>query len=172
MSRSAMGIDVTDVDTEAKLPLGYIHIEPATSGGHSRAGQGERRWVYIFNDEASAAFAAGEVVVKDPDVTTEPWFGGIQAPVTTHTAKPLVLGVAQHAIAAGSYGFVLEVGVGTILAGSAGVTADTAFTTGGDAAGTVLNYADDTAGANIAVIGHAATAIGASATGTAWIDCR
>ena len=45
-----MGINVTDVDTEAKLPLGFQYREPASSDG-----QGEKDWVYVFNDEASTA---------------------------------------------------------------------------------------------------------------------
>ena len=61
--------------------------------------------------------------------------------------------------------------MGLVLAGSAGVAVDSAFTTGGSAAGTVLVYADDTAGANIAVIGHTATAISGGATGTVYVNC-
>ena len=164
-----MGISVTDVDTTAQLPLGFQYRSPASGDG-----EGEKVWVYVFNDEASTAYAAGNIIYRDPSAATNDWYGGLIAPVTVHQAKVMCIGVAQHAIAAGSYGFILKEGVGTILAGSGGLTADTPFTSGGaGTAGTALDYADDSAtlSANIGVIGHAATAISGDATGSVWISC-
>jgi hypothetical protein len=160
-----MGISVTDVDTEAKLPLGFQYREPASGDK-----QGEKVWVYVFNDDTNP-LAAGLICYRDPSAATEDYYGTTIAPATNHQAKVMCIGVAQHAIAAGSYGFILKEGVGTIKAGSAGLTVDTPFTTGGSAAGTALDYADDTAGANIGVIGHTAAAIAGAATGSAWISC-
>ena len=165
---SASGISVTDVRTSAEgpaAPLGFEVVKQAASGN------GLQTWVYVFNDEASSAFAVGNIIYRDPSATTYDFFGGLIAPATNHQAKVMCLGVAQHAIAAGSFGFILKRGVGTILAGSGGLTADTPFTSGGSAAGTALDYADGTSQENIGVIGHSATAIGAAATGTAFIDC-
>mgnify|MGYP004452866941 CR=1 FL=1 len=169
-STRTMGISVTDVDTEAKLPLGFEYHEPADTTN----GYGERVWVYVFNDEASSAYAVGNIIYRDPSATTEDFWGGLITPVTVHQPKLMVLGVAQHAIAAGSYGFVLKRGVGTILAGAAALTLDTPFTSGGaTTAGTAIDYADDAAtlSSNLAVIGHSATAISGDATGTAFISC-
>jgi len=172
---AGFGEDITLVTTTQTHPLGYKVVRPAQLGG-TRANQGEQVWVYVFNDEATNAFAAGEVVIRDPSAATEDWFGAIRAPVTNPVPQIAVIGVAQHAIAAGSFGFVLQRGIGLVLTGTAAVTLDTPFTTGGDSVGTVIDYAEgDTAAAtnqaNIAVIGHAATAILASVTGTAFIDC-
>ena len=165
MGFTAAGISVTTVTTTQQAPLGFVLTAPCAT---TDAGMCE--WVYVFNDEASNAFAIGNAVVRDPSVTTQDWYGGIQAPATTHTPTVAVLGVAQHEIAAGSYGFILRKGVGTVLAGSAAITVDTAITTGGSAVGCVLDYADD-ATATIAVIGHVATTILATATGLAYINC-
>jgi hypothetical protein len=181
MSGSAFPSKVTQVDlgTDAspqRFPLGYEVTLPATkqSGGSVTANAGPQTWVYVFNDDPSVAFAAGKIIYKDPSAATHDFGGGTVAPVTVHQPKVMCLGVAQHAIAVGSYGFILKRGVGTILAGSGGLTADTPFTSGGaGTAGTALDYADDasTLSANIGVIGHSATAIAADATGTAYINC-
>mgnify|MGYP003662162911 CR=1 FL=1 len=165
---SAFGISITDVRTSAEgaaAPLGFEVVQQAS------AGNGVQTWVYVFNDEASTDFAVGNIIYRDPSATTYDWYGGLIAPATDHQAKVMCLGVAQHVIAAGSFGFILKTGVGTILAGSGGLTVDAPFTSGGSAAGTALTHADGTAQENIGVIGHAATAIGAGATGTVWIDC-
>jgi hypothetical protein len=162
---SAFGIATDHVSTDAAAPLGFEVVKQAA------AGNGLQVWVYVFNDEASDAYAAGNIIYRDPSATTNDWYGGLIAPATNHQAKVMCLGVAQHAIAAGSYGFILKKGVGTILAGSGGLTADTPFTSGGSAAGTALDYADGTSQENIGVIGHSATAVSGGATGTAWIDC-
>ena len=181
MSGTAFTSTVTQVDlgTDAspqRFPLGYEVTLPATKSGANGVtnNAGPQTWVYVFNDEASTAFAAGNIIYRDPSATTNDWYGGLIAPVTVHQAKVMTLGVAQHTIAAGSYGFILKRGVGTILAGSGGLTADTPFTSGGaGTAGTALDYADDAAtlSANIGVIGHSATAIAGDATGTVYINC-
>ena len=120
-----MGINVTDVDTEAKLPLGFQYREPAGSDG-----KGERVWLYIFNDEASTAFAQGHVITMDVSEggTTEHLrTHGVLAPACEEgTPAFLVLGVAQHAIAAQSYGFILKEGVGEVLAGAGTIPEQTA----------------------------------------------
>lgn len=169
-STRTMGISVTDVDTEAKLPLGFEYHEPADTTN----GYGERVWVYVFNDEAANPFAVGHCVYRDPSVTTEDFWGGLITPATIHQARLMVIGIAQHAIAAGSYGFILKRGIGFAKCGSAAVAADSPFTTGGDDAGTVLLYADDAAtlSANIGVIGHTATILVAdAATVACFISC-
>ena len=161
-----MGISVTDVDTEAKLPLGFQYREPASGDD-----EGEKVWVYVFNDDTNP-LAAGLICYRDPSAATKNFYGALITPVTAHQAKVMVIGVAQHTIAAGSYGFILKEGVGTIkCGGGAALTADTPFTTGGNAAGTAIDYADDTSSANIGVIGHAVNALGSLATGAAWISC-
>ena len=82
---------------------------------------GRQVWRYIFNDEASTAFAAGTVLKWD--VGTSPKLGdAIVAPV--NTPRNGLCGVAQHAIAAGSYGWVLVQGQGLVLAGTETIDLD------------------------------------------------
>ena len=169
---TAAGIATTTVSTDQLAPLGFELTVPAASGADTNAGNGPQTWVYVFNDEVSDAFAAGHIIYRDPSVTTNDWYGGLIAPVTVHQPKVLCLGVAQHVIAAGSYGFILKQGVGLIMAGGGGLTLDTPFTTGGATTdGSALDYADGTNNENVGVIGHTATAISASVTGTAYITC-
>lgn len=169
---SASGISVTDVQTTAAAPLGFEVVKAAAALSDGSYINGYQTWVYVFNDEAANGFAVGQVIYRDPSATTFDFYGGLITPATDHQAKVGVLGVAQHAIPAGSFGFILKHGVGFVKCGSVVVTADTPFTTGGDDTGCVLIYADDTAGANIGVIGHTATALVAdAATVLAYVNC-
>jgi hypothetical protein len=164
---TAAGISPTTVTTTQQAPLGFVLTAPCAT-----ADAGYCDWVYVFNDEASDDFAAGQIIYRLPASTTQDWYGGLIAPVTVHQPKVTVLGIAQHAIANGSYGFILQKGVGLILSGGGGLTADTAFTSGGATTdGSALDYADGTSNENVAVIGHTATVIGASTTGTAYVTC-
>ena len=110
-----MGISVTANDSEAKLPLGFQYRQPASGDG-----TGEKVWVYVFNDEASTAFAEGHVITRDVSETTgahERYHGVLSPAMEEGTPAFSVLGVAQHAITAQYYGFVLKEGVGEVLAG-------------------------------------------------------
>lgn len=122
----------TQVDTTATQPLGSVQ-EFVSSGSY-------QTWVYVFNDEAATAFAQGTVVAHD--AATAQLGNAIVAPANAPTIR--VIGVAQHAIAAGSYGWVLARGVGEVLAdGSAGV--DTALDVSGTAGqATSVSTATDT----------------------------
>ena len=161
-----MGVGVTDVSTTQQMPLGFQYHQPSDATNN----YGERIWVYIFNDEASASMTQGQVIYRDPSATTHDWWGGLIAPVTVHQAKAMVVGFAQHTIASGSFGFVLAKGVGSVKTGDGALTLDTPFTSGGATTiGTVLDFADD-ATSTIGVLGHAATAIGADTVANAWID--
>ncbi|HIA01716.1 MAG TPA: hypothetical protein EYN66_07365 [Myxococcales bacterium] len=168
---SASGISVTDVQTQAAAPLGFEVVKAADAASDGTYPNGMQTWVYVFNDEAAAAFAVGNIVYRDPSATTFGLFGGLRTPTAAHQPKVMCLGVAQHAIAAGSYGFILKQGAGQVLAGAAGVAVDSAFTTGGSVVGTALVWADDTAGANIGVIGHTTAVIAGGALGAVWVDC-
>ena len=101
-----MGIAVTSVSTTQQLPLGFVYREPASNDN-----LGEKHWTYVYNDEASTAFAEGHVVMRDAGTAT---YDGVLA--TTLAPLHRLIGVAQHAIAAGSYGFVLSKGMGEVQA--------------------------------------------------------
>ena len=108
----ALTISLTDVDTEAKLPLGF---EVTQEFGPDK---GLRTWVYVFNDDANP-FAQGTVVIRDAATETA---DGVIA--TTSAPANRVLGVAQHAIPSGSYGFILRRGIGEVLAGTGTLVVD------------------------------------------------
>lgn len=121
LGKTAHSGPVTQVDTEALYPLGALRDEVGSDGSM-------KIWRYVFNDEASTAFAQGTVVAAD--ATTAALGNAIVAPANCVTAR--VLGVAQHAITAGYYGWVQVTGLAEVLAdGSA--AADTALDVSGTA---------------------------------------
>lgn len=160
MPSTTLTIDVTDVGTTAAVPLGFLYEEPAKSGG-PRANRGRRLWIYVFNDEAATAFAEGHVIGRDAGALT---CDGVL--VLANTSAANVLGVAQHAIPAGSYGFILRKGIGEVLADTGGLTADTGMIVG-DAIGT----ADDSVGVIALVIGVALESVAAGSLATSRINC-
>tara|TARA_Y100001973_G_C5185296_1_gene327446 strand:+ start:1551 stop:2057 length:507 start_codon:yes stop_codon:yes gene_type:complete len=136
-----MGIAVTDVSTEQKLPLGFKYTEAASGDD-----MGERTWVYVFND-GGASLTAGCAAFRDPSAAnaSDPagkMYGVFIAASGTVYPAVSVVGVAQHTIAAGSYGFIQCKGKGLVLNGTADITADTPITTGGDENGACIDYAD------------------------------
>jgi hypothetical protein len=160
-NNQVFGNDVTVVDSTQVYPLG---TERLVLGSQTGSSIGDQLWRYVKNDEAASAFAIGNPVIQKT-VTASAG----TAVISTGASIPRlrVLGVAQHAIAAQSYGWVLARGRGTVLATGAGVAADSGFATDA-AAGTVVAVASTAA----TIIGVTDVAIGAGATGTAYIDCR
>lgn len=74
---------------------------------------------YIYNDEASTAFAAGDVVTHDiSGSTTDPW-DGIKNTDLSPAGK--CLGIAQGTITAGYYGWVCIAGKCLAQAADTGV---------------------------------------------------
>ena len=110
-STRTMGIAVTDVDTSAKLPLGYEYHEPASNDN-----LGDKVWIYILADEA---LAVGDIVQVNPDWGS-PFHGHKSDGGNTNSE---LIGVAQHAIASASYGFVLKRGYAAYIQGDGSVAA-------------------------------------------------
>ena len=162
-NNQVFGDDVTVTYTTEVYPLGTERLVL----GSQTSGLGDQVWRFVKNNEAANAFAVGNPVIQQTVVAS-----GGTAVISTGASIPRmrVLGVAQHAIAAQSYGWVLSRGRGTVLATAAGVAGDTAFATDA-AAGTVVAAPNTGVGAT-AVIGVTDVAIGAGVTGTAWINCR
>jgi hypothetical protein len=134
MLTTATPVQITKVDSTLQHALGTFQVVPARVLA-SGLSAGNQVWVYVFNDEASSAFAIGDIIVRDPSATTEKMYGGLIAPVTNAAQALGVLGVAQHAIAAGSYGWILCKGKGLCRAGTGDITADAAIVSGGSGAG-------------------------------------
>ena len=162
MSGTAFPSTVTQVDlgttaSPQRFPLGYEVTLPATKGGAGGVtnNAGSQTWVYVFND--SGTWAEGHVITMDVSETSgaHERFHGCLAPANTSgTPAILVLGVAQHAIADGSYGFILKKGVGEVLAGAGTIQEETA-------AGVGSICVDDAADALGEAMGSAGLASGA-----------
>lgn len=99
---TAMGISVTTVTADQQAPLGFIHTVPANKGI-----LGENEWIYVQVDPASATgLALGDIVTLAP---AAPGAVDVAAAALTPAA---CIGVAQHTIAAGEWGFILKAGIG------------------------------------------------------------
>ena len=155
-----MGVSVTDVHTEALLPLGFEHTEPASTDD-----EGEKTWVYVQMTGSGAA--QGDILMR---VDAQPKSIGILATTALHS-RLRILGIAQHVIAENSYGFILRRGIGSVKCGDdAALTVNAAFTTnGGTTAGRALTFGD---GAEESVIGFCliATGVGAATAKNAYIN--
>tara|TARA_R110002167_G_scaffold234805_2_gene440084 strand:+ start:1207 stop:1719 length:513 start_codon:yes stop_codon:yes gene_type:complete len=168
MHAADLVMDVTEVDTSATAPLGQLYFEPATSQASVTtvkppANSGPRTWVYVFNDD-TPAFAAGEVIMRDASTTT---YDGLVTSGSTPAIR--VLGVAQHAIAAGSYGWILKRGLGELAVEDTGANQDdTALVSA--AAGRVDSMVGGEEHEVIAWATESAAAT-AGALLTAWINC-
>lgn len=112
---SFAGISSTTVSTTQLYPLGLTLVE-------ANGDKGLQTWIYVYNDEASTAFAQGTVCIRD--LGTETYDAIVSTGAVNHQR---VIGVAQHEIAAGSYGFILRDGIGEVLC-DGNVSADTAIT--------------------------------------------
>lgn len=150
---------VTATSTTALYKLGYkVVTKDATYG--------TRFWRYVQNVEAATAFALGTVVERKD--TTVSAGAGIVC-VTAKTPRMKVLGVAQNAIAAQSYGFILCEGVGSVLCDGS-VTANSSVESNGTA-GRVKNATLTNADEVAAVIGIALADDGAAgSTTTAYLN--
>ena len=130
--------------------------------------RGPQTWVYVLN-EGSVDFTEGDVAMRN---TTSTDYKAVLATAGTLIHGLRVIGVAQHLIAAGSYGYVLRRGIGTIQVGSGASVSDIeALTSGGVAAGSVIKFAAGTT-APACVFGMAVAGISAGGTGNAFFDCR
>ena len=164
MSGTAFTSTVTQVDpgttaSPQRFPLGYEVTLPATKSGANSVDNnaGMQTWIYVH---ASEALAAGEVCSFAAGATT---YSVRLIPANTHACT--AVGVAQHTIASGSYGFIQKRGKGAVKADGGGVTANLGLIAG-DVAGTA-----DAAGAVTDASFGVATATGASANVECWINC-
>ena len=155
-STRTMGINVTDVDTEAKMPLGFEFHAPADGNDG-----GPKVWIYVYNDSGSN-IVANRAVMRKAGVAT---YNVLEA--TAAISPQRIAGISQHAIANSSYGFVLKRGHGTVE-GDALVTPDLGMIMDGGTAGMVTHAAAATG----AAFGCTNVGKGGSGTFTAFIDCR
>jgi hypothetical protein len=160
MGFTAAGISTTLVTTTQQAPLGFVLTVPDGDNGH-------QEWVYIYNDGTTPLRGADTTVVKydvaelDTDYALFHCIRG----ATASAVKLRVAGVAQHEIAAGSYGFVLRKGKGKVTTdGSVAQGECFKIKTAGD----VQDFGSDAA----SIVGMAlATDGGGVANIDAYIDC-
>jgi hypothetical protein len=154
---NALANALSDTFTDERYPLGstYVQTEDEVKRGGSGVSttttfsllQGERTWIFV---QAKTAVAAGQLCrrdaiatqyVVDPDDQSEPL-------ITT------LVGIADHAIDANSYGWIIAKGVCVALAETDVAAADLLASDGNTAAGSVDTIANG-AGAALKVVGEA-----------------
>lgn len=106
--------ELTDTSTTQQYPAGREREEIVTVNSVETV----RYWRYIKNT-SGGALAAGLGVMQEED---DPFYGELSGADVPDTR---MLGVAQHAIADSSWGWVLFRGVGLIKAGTGDVSAET-----------------------------------------------
>lgn len=123
--------EVGDTSTEALAPVGTIREYIHETYGFQK---------YRMVKCAEAGVSAGIVVVWKSGSTT----GEVELPAGANAPNNKIAGIAQQAIADGSYGWVLCFGEGQAMAGES-VTADNLMSTTGPAG----HVDDDATGATI-----------------------
>ena len=118
---------------------------------------GDREWIFVFNDEASTAFAEGDVLFLDSDYAS---YHAILSTTTLHVHR--VLGVAGGAIAAGEYGWIVVKGVCEVGAVSSVAQGDRLVSAAAANATTLTRDADATVDNLGCVFGMALEANGGS----------
>jgi len=176
MEYRALANSLDTVDTEAAYRPGTTLWVPADEwerfcpatlvSGDDTFGDAEM--VYLYNDEAATAFGIGEVAMQD----TGDYAAGNVLRTTGVIAPRLLKGVAQWAVAAGSYAWFLKRGVGQVDC-DGNVTAGAEFTS--DAAGQVTDVvanADAAVDTKADAFGVAyANDAGAGTLVTAFVNC-
>ena len=90
-------------------PLGTLRTQSADEVNAANSTHyGDRTWVFVYNDEASTAWAEGDLISIDTG-DYAPFHGIVSAAAATVAGA--LLGVAGGALAAGKYGWVIKSGV-------------------------------------------------------------
>jgi len=161
---TGIGVSLTAVTTTQQVPLGQTVLEPAGT-----AGGGEKVWIYVQNI-SGGALSAGSVCRRDYTAGTlaaRRKATVIRTPAAA-AACSQVTGVAQHAIADQSYGWILRSGVGSVLVAAATAVGDGLVTT----VGTAVGQADPAAAATNDAFGVSVEAVGGAGSVTAILSCK
>ena len=123
--------DITATYTDERYRLGTLRDQPideVIGAVPSPAAEGDRTWIFVFNDEAATAFAQGTALERDTADYND-WDAIINA--TDLTLAVQVIGASQAAITAGRYGWIGRRGFfeaisdGSVTAGEAILTSAT-----------------------------------------------
>ena len=160
MGFTGAGISPTTVSTDQLAPLGFVLTVPDGDNGL-------QEWVYIKNVDTNPLRGADTTAVKyDVAQLADDYtlFNAIRGKTASAVAGR-VIGVAQHEIAASSYGFVLRKGKGKVTTDGT-VAQGECFKIG--PIGDVVDFVTDAA----SIVGMAlATDGGGIANIDAYIDC-
>ena len=158
----------SDTYEHEAYPLGATRLELATEVRVGNSGvdtsatysllDGDRVWIFV---QAAAAIAAGSLCKRN--ALTTPFVVAEDAASETNVWPNLVV-IADHAIASGSYGWIIKSGACVVEAETGVAAADLLASDGNNTAGEVDTIA---AGANTAVVGYALEAEGATTAGYA-----
>jgi hypothetical protein len=158
---------ITDTDTVQRSPLGLLYEEPTGFGsdrdpaaGVQLVDRGQRIWIYV---QAAATLAQGTVCV--PNAGEERYIVRLSTFAAPQNSSQVV-GVAQHAIAASSFGWILRVGLGEVLADTGGITADI-----GIQVGNAVDGRADFAAATAPAFGWSTETVAATALATCRLNC-
>ena len=98
--------DITATYTDERYRLGTLRDQPideVIGAVPSPAAEGDRTWVFVFNDEAATAFAQGTALERDTGDYND-WDAIVNATDLTLAAQ--VIGASQAAMTAGRFGWV------------------------------------------------------------------
>tara|TARA_R110000737_G_scaffold65958_4_gene93587 strand:- start:4214 stop:4690 length:477 start_codon:yes stop_codon:yes gene_type:complete len=154
--RVVSGIEVTLVRTAAEGPSFPVggKFSVSTPAGSTQA----QEWIYV--SAGAAALTVGAVVARANGSTT-----CLAAVVAGADAAGKVIGVAQHLIAIGSFGFIQCKGIAEVTASGAATTANAAIMTAASGEVTTMTATNEHK-----VIGLA-TEAQTSALATCFINC-
>jgi predicted RecA/RadA family phage recombinase len=145
--------------TTEQYAVGTRYVQPTDEVTAANSTHyGDREWVFVYNDEASTAFAEGDVLFLDNSDYAP--YHAILSTTTLHVHR--VLGVAGHAIAAGSYGWIVVKGVCEVGAVSSVAQGDRLVSAASANATTLTTNADATTDNLECVFGMALEANGGS----------
>lgn len=153
---SALG----DTGTTPVATLGKEFHEPA-----SESSPGERTWIYVYNN-SGANWPAYRAIKRDVTAAVTTYEGELTA-AGTAVAPFLLLGVTQHAIADGEYGWIQKRGPATVTAGDGVALAPGLGLQAGGGATTAGTFVDVATTEDS--VGVVTTTIAGGATGTAFL---
>lgn len=148
------GVGTTYVETDADVVANLSGVS-ALYTESNWLGKGERVWIFV--QAGTGGIDGGETVKREVAVATTDPFVGIAATVADSVPR-LLLGVADHDIAAASYGWIIKNGACVFDATGGTVAAGNFLATAG-AGGVVTVDADEE---SPAIIGMATEALSGS----------
>ena len=153
-----IAIPLAEVAAYTQAPLGFTHLEPASSQMSKAATDasyqsGDREWIYVYNNSV-ADLTPGTVCFRN-DFAGDPQRMVVGAAGAGAVTPSVIVGVAQHTIPAGFCGFILRKGAGIVE-----ITGAIAPYDGLILSATVNGEAQAAAAATNAVFGHSLSLVG------------